>query len=221
MLEQGGGPPLGVRNLVHYTSQRVALAPGSVLVLYTDGLIERRRESLDLSLRRLRERVAAGVGEDPEQLADQLICAEREDRDFDDDLAVLIAVLNTPADVLELELAATVASAGTVRGAMRRWLQANDIRGEDEHDLLLACHEAVTNVIEHAYAPSRGRLRVRASLDAGRVKVTVTDQGTWRLERQDGQGRGLRIITALMDGAEVIREDGGTTLQLSKLLLST
>ena len=48
------------------------LAPGDTVVLYTDGLVERRREPIDESLERLRS-AAAGFGGDVEALCDHLL----------------------------------------------------------------------------------------------------------------------------------------------------
>ena len=47
------GPPLGTV-AVDYAEVEVALPPGATLVLYTDGLVERRDEDLDAGLERLR-----------------------------------------------------------------------------------------------------------------------------------------------------------------------
>jgi hypothetical protein len=55
-LEGATGPPLGVhRDDARYSEGATSLGSGDVLVLYTDGLIERRTESIDAGLDRLRE----------------------------------------------------------------------------------------------------------------------------------------------------------------------
>jgi sigma-B regulation protein RsbU (phosphoserine phosphatase) len=48
------GPPLGMGFAVPRTSTTVALAPGAVMAFYTDGLVERRGESIEVGLERLR-----------------------------------------------------------------------------------------------------------------------------------------------------------------------
>jgi serine phosphatase RsbU (regulator of sigma subunit) len=71
--------------------------PGAILICYTDGLIERRAEAIDESVRRLADLVAAlplrrGVPIDPQQVADELlrVCLPQRDQTDDVALAVLI-----------------------------------------------------------------------------------------------------------------------------------
>jgi serine phosphatase RsbU (regulator of sigma subunit) len=66
------GPPLGAGNDVHYPIGRVALPPAATLLLYTDGLVERRGESIDRSLHRLRQAVVQGPP-DPDDLCGELL----------------------------------------------------------------------------------------------------------------------------------------------------
>ncbi|WP_052432757.1 SpoIIE family protein phosphatase [Streptacidiphilus carbonis] len=52
-LDLPGGPPLGVDPQAHYPETATVLAQAETLLLYTDGLIECRGESIDTSLERL------------------------------------------------------------------------------------------------------------------------------------------------------------------------
>jgi PAS domain S-box-containing protein len=70
-LPDGGGYPIGVEDL-EYESLRERLGPGGTLVLYTDGLVERRGESLDDGFDRLARAVKKGPAE-PEALCDHLL----------------------------------------------------------------------------------------------------------------------------------------------------
>jgi hypothetical protein len=58
LVDARPGPPLGVGG-ARPEPASVPLSPGSVLVGYTDGLIERRGESIDVGLERLRSSVVA------------------------------------------------------------------------------------------------------------------------------------------------------------------
>ena len=65
------------------------LEPGSVVLLYTDGLVERRRESLEVGLDRLASVLADGPG-DLERLGDHLLDALVGDQTVTDDVALIL-----------------------------------------------------------------------------------------------------------------------------------
>ncbi|MCX5554628.1 PP2C family protein-serine/threonine phosphatase [Streptomyces sp. NBC_00038] len=73
-LDQATDPPLGARP-EHAARPQAAtgFAEGDTLVLYTDGLIERRREDIDVGLGRLNDALADHQGTEPESLADALL----------------------------------------------------------------------------------------------------------------------------------------------------
>jgi GAF domain-containing protein len=70
-----------------HEDHRIVLAPGDTLVLYTDGLVERRHESLDQGLARLESTVAAPV-RDATELADRVVA--RLCQDLSDDCCLLV-----------------------------------------------------------------------------------------------------------------------------------
>ena len=57
-LRGGGSPPVGILDEVEFAVQTAELPPGSLLLLYTDGLIERRGDDLNQSLERLKRNLA-------------------------------------------------------------------------------------------------------------------------------------------------------------------
>jgi serine phosphatase RsbU (regulator of sigma subunit) len=77
------GVPIGVRSGVRYTSTAVEAPPAATLLAFTDGLVERRRESLDAGLERL-ERVAVNEHDGLEGLLDGLVEKLRHDGGEDD-----------------------------------------------------------------------------------------------------------------------------------------
>ncbi|MEA2187413.1 MAG: hypothetical protein QOK16_2424 [Solirubrobacteraceae bacterium] len=73
-LEDVPAPPMGVTEAPPYKESTVQLEPGSTLLLYTDGLVERSTEVLDVGLDRLRaEAQAAGAGADVEALCEHVL----------------------------------------------------------------------------------------------------------------------------------------------------
>ncbi|MFF5262292.1 PP2C family protein-serine/threonine phosphatase [Actinomadura viridis] len=73
-LDGATDPPLGARP-VHVARPQTATcyAPGDTLVLYTDGLVERRKEDIDVGLARLTGVLASFAGLDPERMADAVL----------------------------------------------------------------------------------------------------------------------------------------------------
>jgi serine phosphatase RsbU (regulator of sigma subunit) len=89
-LDVPSSPPLGVGGPA--TDHRIDLRPGDTLLLYTDGLIERRREHIDRGLERLRSAAAAPVV-DAAELADRVVADLCQD--LADDCCLLILRRNS------------------------------------------------------------------------------------------------------------------------------
>ena len=86
-LEEGSGLLLGVDPRVRRPEARDAIPAHATVLLYTDGLIERRGEHLDDALERLRVHAAALAREPLEAFCDELLIGLG--ADGDDDIAVL------------------------------------------------------------------------------------------------------------------------------------
>ena len=86
LLDMPGGPALGIQASVEYTDTAFDLGPGDGLLLYTDGLVERRGETIDHGLARLAREVQ--LPRDQQSLLDRLI-ASVPGSTGGDDLAVL------------------------------------------------------------------------------------------------------------------------------------
>ena len=88
LLEAQSGLPVGCRHPSGYTTQHTELAPGDVLILYSDGLVERRGESIDDGIARLLE-VAVHGPADPQELAEHILRALLPGAGGEDDIALL------------------------------------------------------------------------------------------------------------------------------------
>ncbi|MGY3676775.1 SpoIIE family protein phosphatase [Streptomyces sp. TE33382] len=93
-LDQATDPPLGARpEHVPGPQAQTAFADGSALVLYTDGLIERRREDIDTGLLRLAGSLARHGTTDPDTLGDALLADLIPPAGLTDDTALIVVRL--------------------------------------------------------------------------------------------------------------------------------
>ncbi len=217
----GSGTVLGVPGRRPYTEGTLPIGPGSCLVLFTDGLVERRGEDLDAGLQRLVKAADRLSHLDPERLATALLRDLLADTDQPDDVAMVLARL------LPLPLAETCPAQpeqlAAIRRAVRTWAYASALDDETTDDLLLAINEAAANAVEHAYGTGPAGL-VDYSLtraDDGSIEVVVRDHGAWRPPPADSgsRGRGLALIRRLATDVEVEHPepDGGTAVRFRVL----
>lgn len=94
LLDQATDPPLGARP-EHVTGPQAQLSytPGATLGLYTDGLIERRGQDIDVGLERMTDALARFGRLGPERLADALLASLNVSSGARDDIALLIVRL--------------------------------------------------------------------------------------------------------------------------------
>ncbi|RPF39018.1 PP2C family protein-serine/threonine phosphatase [Streptomyces sp. TLI_185] len=90
-LDQATDPPLGARpEHVPRPEATMSFADGATLVLYTDGLIERRTEDIDTGLARLTDSLTRHRLADPEALADALLAGLLPAEGNTDDIALVV-----------------------------------------------------------------------------------------------------------------------------------
>jgi PAS domain S-box-containing protein len=216
-LEKGRSLPLGVAAATSYTEAEYVLPPGATLLLYTDGLIEKRSAPIDDGLAQLARCVGEGCEDDLEALCDRLLATVP---GGEDDVA-LLALRSVPLAPgrLQLEVSAEPGELSTLRRALRRWLAQCEATEDESYDIVLACNEACANAIEHAYGPGDASVEIDAALARGEVAITVRDFGRWRESQKENRGRGLGLIEAVMDSVDVVTvPDEGTEVRMTRKL---
>ena len=155
-----GGLPLGISQAGQYHSAVVPFPAGTTVVLYTDGLVERRDAPIDAGLDRLRA-IGAG-GDDVERLCTDALDGLLSSAPADD-VAIVAARIPPLQDDLHTSWPAISEALVGVRRLLRRWLVVHGAEDEETQDIVVACQEACANAVEHAYGPGHAYFDVTAS----------------------------------------------------------
>jgi PAS domain S-box-containing protein len=218
-LEEALAPPLGTPASPDvYEERTTELPPGATLLLFTDGLVERRGDSLRHGLERLREQ-ATVAGPDLDTLCDHLLDSLL-GREVSDDIAILalrpVPFGETP---LVIRVPAEPRVLAPLRHTLRRWLREHHATTQDVNDILVASGEACSNAIQHAYGPIEGSLEVTMTAnDDQEIELIVRDWGSWRPTSPAQGGRGLHLMLGLMDAVDVDSRSEGTVVRMRRRL---
>lgn len=158
-LGDGAGTVLDVPGRPPYEEAGMVITPGTAVVIYTDGLVERRGELVDDGLARLVD-VATPVRHLPtEEVAAALVAGALTDGPPADDVAlVVVRLLPRP---LVARLPATAGSVRLLRHGVAAWAQPARLPDLMVEDLQLALGEAAANAAEHARPAHAGPRRRR------------------------------------------------------------
>lgn len=212
-LQGGRSVPLGMSPDQARPQAIESLLPSAFLVLYTDGLVERRGESLDEGLDRLAAAASNVNGLELKEITGALLELVADDRH--DDVAFLAIGPRRPMEAFRRSFPADAQELAAMRADLRAWLERSELATEKKEDVVLVCTEAASNAIEHAYIGRRGEVHVQGQTEDGRLEVSVSDDGRWRDPRpEDVRGRGLQLMRALIPDIEVERGERGTTVRL-------
>jgi serine phosphatase RsbU (regulator of sigma subunit)/anti-sigma regulatory factor (Ser/Thr protein kinase) len=223
-LDGAQGLPLCCSDAIERRSRRVPFPAGSTIILYSDGLIERRRESLDVGLQRLSSAVHARWQLPIEMLADEIVATLFADSARADDVAVL--VLRSPVvseDLFLTKIPAHPAQLAPLRQVLREWLQQHISDRREINAVLTTVGEASANAIDHAYTDQRDPLmRVEATRIDDELILNVTDTGRWKTPvPTPTRGRGIAMMDALAERVTIDRRPTGTSVTLRHALKRT
>lgn len=218
-VEPSGGTPLGAPGGYELSTEHLDI--DDVLLLYTDGLLERPFRTPDQATAELLRAAAAGgrASHDPaERVADQVLQLVK---GHSDDVTVLAAHRRTPMPAFSRTGPAVRATVGRYRDEFAAWLQVLN----PELVLVIGVHNAVlelmSNVVEHAYYDTApGPMTLAAGLTRrGELEISVRDEGRWKdSEPAAGRGRGLALAGSTVDELSVDRTDAGTTVTVRTAL---
>ncbi|MEV0325214.1 SpoIIE family protein phosphatase [Micromonospora echinospora] len=197
-LDVPTGAPLGLGCRPDTTTVR--FTPGDTLLLFSDGVVERRRQSLSVGLAGLAEAVAGAASGDPRALCAVATAAVPDATE--DDVAVLaVEHALMPSRSASMEVPAEP----TAPSRVRHWMtaQLSDWRVPESiiGSAVLCTSELTTNALLHAGTAAR----VEIDLSPERLLVSVADSGTRgtvtkaQTDTLSSRGRGLGLIEQLSD----------------------
>ncbi|WP_276093214.1 SpoIIE family protein phosphatase [Streptomyces silvisoli] len=189
------GPPLGLGNLP-FEAAEVELAEGSVLALYTDGLIASRDRDVDEGLRRLR-RALARPTLSARALCESVFEEVLPERPSDDATLLIGRTKALAADrVAGLGIPADPAAVADARAWTARRLASWGLH-EAAFTTELVVSELVTNAIRHAQPPIELRLIRDETLICEVSDSSNTAPHMRRARSFDEGGRGLLLVSQL------------------------
>jgi len=200
------------------------MADGDLLLLYTDGILERPGvhpaqggDDLADAAAHLRERLDG----DPaaQRFCDDVLARLIRSTGYRDDVTLLAVQRHPPLGKVELSLPGTAVAVKTTRTALGMWLAALGVDDLTATAIQHAVGEVVTNAVEHAYVdrpggPSTVHVHVELT-ETGVVEIAVADHGRWRLPSDHPyRGMGLTMAVDLVDDVRIDRLPPGTTVRL-------
>ncbi|MET7403903.1 ATP-binding protein, partial [Dactylosporangium sp. NPDC005572] len=220
-LDVTGGGPLGTGG--GFPVLRARLDAGDVLLLYTDGIVERpgrtAAEGAAELARVATDAVAGRALQAPdaspaERAATQPVELLVRATGHGDDITLLAVQRTEPPAPLAVDLSADLSRLSALRRALAGWLGGFGTTADDVFLLQHAVGELVTNAIEHSL--SDDVVAVRGDLTAeGEVVVRVADRGHWREpDHVSERGRGLAVTSQLVDALRLDRGPGGTVAEV-------
>jgi anti-sigma regulatory factor (Ser/Thr protein kinase)/anti-anti-sigma regulatory factor len=207
-----------------YTQAEERMADGDLLLLYTDGIVERPgvhpAQGCD-DLAAAAEHLRSGLdgGSTAQRFCDDVLALLIRSTGYRDDVTLLAAQRHAPLGKVELSLPDTPVAVTTTRAALDTWLAALGVDDVTATAIQHAVGEVVTNAVEHAYVDRLGgpnTVDVHAELtEAGAVEIAVADHGRWRApSNHPYRGMGLTMAVELVDDVWIDRRESGTTVRL-------
>jgi anti-sigma regulatory factor (Ser/Thr protein kinase) len=210
----------------------VTLGRSDTLVLYTDGLIEARKDII-VGLTALEQAASETARYPAPQLARALVeralsgAARR-----DDSLTLVLRRRTAPVATgirrlgpFEYRFSPNAASVSLARHLLADWLEHQPVDPAETADLLLVASELCSNAIRHATG-APGSVLLRAWTEGSAVVLEVEDDGGGSVEpgADDGevpdpaeeQGRGLYLVRTLTDDCTMRVEDGRTIVRCTR-----
>jgi sigma-B regulation protein RsbU (phosphoserine phosphatase) len=235
-IEQDAGPALGLAAGLAFARNRLQLAPGDRLAIYTDGIDEafdanNRMFGTDRILRALEQSTAQpALSAGPELFA--AVDTFTGDMQQSDDITLLLLDIATDIDAVVSRFQQTFRLGTQLSSRAGSWLEHLLEQAGTPPDVImemvLVQEELVTNVDKYAGLAADDELEVRLELSASQIVLTVSDTGVAFNPLTDGEraelgadidharvgGLGVHLVTQLTDSQRYSRERDRNVLQV-------
>ncbi|MER5462233.1 SpoIIE family protein phosphatase [Streptomyces sp. NPDC002668] len=223
LVDLPAGPPLGLGGLP-FEAAELELTEGSLLALYTDGLIQARKRDVDESLADLCEALSVPTRslEETCRVVGDALLHDRPTDDVADDVALLIARTRVlPKEkVATWELPVEPTAAAQARG-----LAGSQLTDWGLEEMIFTTELIVSELVTNAYRYGGGPIGLRLIRDSHLIcEVSDTSSTSPHLRRArttDEGGRGLFLVAQLTErwGTRYTRD--GKTIWTEQPLLAT
>ncbi len=211
------GAPLGLGG--RWQTGQVRLEPGDSILMFSDGVVERRGHPLNDGLDALVAATAAASSGDPRNLCSLATSAVA--GSTEDDVAVLavehaVALSRSATMLVPAEPTGPSRVRQWMTTRLREWSVPEPVIGA----AILCTSELTTNALLHAGTPAQ----VHVDLNAERLLVSVADTGTRgsviraHTDTMSSRGRGLGLIEELSDSWGTDPTVRGTTVWFEMLI---
>jgi len=213
LLTDARSVPLAVHSDEPRPQATTPLVAGSTLLLYTDGLVERRDQPIDAGIARVAEVMAQTAELPVDTVADMMLEKLSPTVGYDDDVAIVL--YRHPGPALVIEIDAIPKRLTDVRHQLSAWLRGAGVPEPLVADIVLVVNEACSNSAEHAYRGQvPGPMRVHAEVGDRHVNIQVADSGSWKIPPSDPgtRGRGILLMRTLSERVDLEGTAHGTTV---------
>ncbi|GAA4363047.1 SpoIIE family protein phosphatase [Actinomadura verrucosospora] len=216
LLEGGRSVPIAVGSPRPRPDAATTIPARATVLLYTDGLVERRRRSLNEGIERVGHAVQEGGERGVDELATHIMTSLAPPGGYDDDVALMLYRHPAPLDV---SFPAESAQLAPLREALRGWLAQCQLPRRTAQGVLVAAGEACANAVEHG-RPAAGvhTVRLRAEAFVDQLHLTIADTGRWKPpggpDADLNRGRGTALMRALMSKLTITPGPDGTTVHM-------
>ena len=224
-----GGALLGIYSDPELVDQRLELLPGDSLIMFTDGLTDRRGDDHRGLIRDLLRATAGTSASETAARLGQLVLSDNGKPA--DDVAVVVlrrvgslepsqAASGRAPEAVRLELRPGPGCAADARAALSPLMGA--LRAEVYSDLRLQVSELVTNSVRHAQLRPGELIRLQVEVSDRVLRVEVSDPGQGFSASISGRvpgdlgGWGLFLTERLADRWGVDGDGGWTTVWLER-----